>query len=145
MILTDGEGIPLGLLVESAQKSEIRLAEKTLETLRVPSRRGRPRTRPVRLICDRGYDSRSFRHYLRRRGIRSCIPARKRPKGWKPRRGRPPKAETAFYRKRWKVERTFAWLLSHRRIVVRWEHQVGVYRGFVLLAMALICLNRLLQ
>jgi len=49
------------------------------------------------------------------------------------------------YRKRWKVERTFAWLLSYRRIVVRWERHVGVYRGFVLIAMALICINRLLQ
>jgi transposase len=49
------------------------------------------------------------------------------------------------YRARYKVERTFAWLLSYRRVVVRWERLVGVYRGFVLIAMMLICLKRLLQ
>ena len=140
MLVTEGEGLPIGLLIESAQKSEVRLAEEALQTVRV----GR-RTRPGRLICDRGYDSRAFRHHLRRRGIKGCIPQRRRPRSWKPRRGRPPVADPAYYRGRWKVERTFAWLLSNRRVVVRWEHHVGVYRGFVLLAMAMICLNRLLQ
>ncbi len=145
MIVADGEGLPIGFLLESVPKSEIQLAGPTLSSVRVTGRRGRPRSRPSRLICDRGYDSRAFRSYLRSRGIKSCIPTGKRPKGWRPRRGRPPKAEKAFNRKRWKVERTFAWLLSNRRIVMRWEHLVSVYRGFVLIGIAMICLNRLLQ
>lgn len=74
MLVTDGEGLPIGLLVESAQKSEVRLAEATLATVRVARRRGRARTRPERLTCDRGYDSRAFRRYLTRRGIRHAIP-----------------------------------------------------------------------
>ena len=118
--------------------------------LPAPAKTDRPRaddrrTRPSLLTCDRGYDSKVFRRYLRRRGIRSCIPVRKRPKRWKPRRGRLPVADPARYAQRWKVERTFAWLLSNRRIVVRWEHHLSVYRGFVLVAMAMICLNRLLK
>lgn len=145
MLVTDGEGLPIGLLVESAQKSEVRLAEATLATVRVARRPGRDRTRPGRLTCDRGYDSRPFRRYLRRRGIRHAIPLKRRPEAWRPRRGRPPECDAAAYRERWKVERTFAWLFSYRRIVVRWERHVGVYRGFVLFACALICLNRLLQ
>jgi len=140
MLVTDGEGLPIGLLVESAQKSEVRLAEPTLATVRV----GR-RCRPGRVTADRGYDSRAFRRALGRRGIRSCIPQRKRPKGWRPRRGRRPAFDAAQYRERYKVERAFSWLLSYRRVVVRWERHVGVYRGFVLFALALICLNRLLQ
>lgn len=145
MLVTDGEGLPIGLLVEGAQVSEVRLAERTLETVRVARKRGRPRSRPGRLTCDRGYDSRGFRRYLTVRGIRHAIPTRRRPEHWKPRRGRPPECDAAAYRERWKVERTFAWLLSYRRVVVRWERDVGVYRGFVLFAMSLICLNRLLQ
>lgn len=144
MLVTDGEGLPIGLLVESAQKSEVRLAEATLATIGVNSRRG-VRRRPGRLTCDRGYDSRAFRRYLHRRGIRSCIPVRRRPKTWRPRRGRPVVLDAVQYRARYKVERTFAWLLSYRRVVVRWERLVGVYRGFVLIAMMLICLKRLLQ
>ena len=145
MLVTDGEGLPIGLLVESAQKSEVRLAEATLATVRVARRRGRARTRPERLTCDRGYDSGAFRRYLTRRGIRHAIPLKRRPRTWKPRRGRPPACDTAAYRQRWKVERTFAWLFNYRRVVVRWERHVSVYRGFVLFAMSLICLNRLLQ
>ncbi len=99
----------------------------------------------ARLTCDRGYDSRAFRRYLARRGIRHAIPTKRRPKNWKPRRGRPPACDPAAYRQRWRVERAFAWLGNYRRLVVRWEHGVGVYRGFLLLALALICLNRLLQ
>ncbi|MEL6703662.1 MAG: IS5 family transposase [Bacteroidota bacterium] len=145
MLVTDGEGLPIGLLVESAQKSEVRLAEETLATVRVARARGRARTRPDRLTCDRGYDSRAFRRYLTRRGIRHAIPTRRRPKRWKARRGRPPECDASAYRQRWKVERTFAWLFNYRRVVVRWERHVGVYRGFVLFALSLLCLNRLLQ
>ena len=107
MLVAEGEGLPIGLLVESAQKSEVRLAKRALQTVRVAGRRGCPRTRSERLICDRGYDSLPFRRYLHGRGIGSCIPLRKRPASWKPRRGRPPKADPALYRHRWKVERTF--------------------------------------
>ena len=145
MLVTDGEGLPIGLLIESAQKSEVRLAEATLATVRVARRRGRARTRPERITCDRGYDSGAFRRYLTRRGIRHAIPLKRRPRTWKPRRGRPPACDMAAYRQRWKVERTFAWLFNYRRVVVRWERHVSVYRGFVLFAMSLICLNRLLQ
>jgi transposase len=131
----------------------VKLAEATLETVRVARPRGRPRTRPERLTCDRGYDGRAFRRYLTRRGIRHAIPLKRRPKGplkrrpkgWKPRRGRPPACDPAAYRQRWKVERAFAWLGHYRRLVVRWEHDVGVYRAFLLFALALIAIKRLLQ
>jgi len=34
------------------------------------------------------------------------------------------------YRKRWKFERTFSWLSNFRRLVVRNERLITVYRGF---------------
>ncbi len=61
MAVTDGTGLPIGVLVESAQEAEVKLAEATLATVRVVGPRGRPRTRPERLTCDRGYDRRAFR------------------------------------------------------------------------------------
>src|SRR5690606_8886399 len=60
MMVSDGNGVPIGLYLDSAQHHEIRLAEATLKTVRVPQRRGRPRTRPKELVADRAYDSRSF-------------------------------------------------------------------------------------
>jgi transposase len=47
------------------------------------------------------------------------------------------------YRRRWKVERTFAWLGNFRRLVVRWERHLTMYLAFFHLACLLITLNRL--
>ena len=47
------------------------------------------------------------------------------------------------YRRRWKVERTFAWLGNFRRLVVRWERHLTMYLAFFHLACVLITLNRL--
>ncbi len=139
MAVVDAQGLPLGLLVASAQEAEISLAEPTLATIRVPRRRGRPRTRLVSIVADKGYDSDLFRQTLRRRGIRPCIPYRR---GRRPRPGRKP--NLAAYRQRWHIERTLAWLGSFRRLLVRFEHSANIYRGFLYLAAALICARRLI-
>ena len=46
-------------------------------------------------------------------------------------------------KRRWKVERTNAWLHSYRRAVTRYEKSVSRYEGFVSLACAFICLGKL--
>jgi hypothetical protein len=52
------KGLPLGSTLASASPSEFKLAEKTLETVKVPRNGpGRPKKRPLRLIADKGYDS----------------------------------------------------------------------------------------
>src|SRR5262249_50229223 len=46
---------------ESANVAEVKLAEQTLDTIRVARPRGRPKCRPKKLVADRGYDSSAFR------------------------------------------------------------------------------------
>ena len=77
MVLTDGAGTPLGALPGlGVPPSEIKLLEKTLETITVKrSGPGRPRTRPERLIADRGYDSNKVRKALKKRHIEPIIPS----------------------------------------------------------------------
>jgi hypothetical protein len=104
MLVTDGNGLPLGFHLESANRAEVRLAEQTLDTIRVARPHGRPKQRPKKLVADRGYDSRGFRQALRRRGIGMCIPPKRRPKQWKAKRGRPVVARKEDYRLRYKVE-----------------------------------------
>ena len=48
------------------------------------------------------------------------------------------------YRERYKVERSFAWLGTFQRLLIRWEHLFVVYRAFFVLALVRICLNRLI-
>jgi transposase len=144
MVVTDGHGLPIGLHVDSAQPHESRLADATLATVRVPQPRGRPRTRPKKLVADRAYDSHAFRQRLRRRGIKPTIPTFARRERQKPKRGRPIK-RSASYRQRWKVERCFGWMDNCRRLVVRYERAVEHYQAFCLIAIILWCVNLILK
>src|SRR5260221_2847390 len=89
MLVIDGNGLPFGFHLDSANTAEVRLAEATLDTIAVPRPRGHPRRRPDKLVADRAYDSSAFCAALRRRGIAMCIPPKRRPARWRPKRGRP--------------------------------------------------------
>ncbi len=47
------------------------------------------------------------------------------------------------YRKRWKIERTFAWLQNLRRVQVRYDRIFSVFQGFVHFACLFITLRYL--
>ena len=143
MLVTDGNGLPLGFHLDSAHVAEVQLAEQTLDTIAVSRPRGRPRQRPDKLVADRAYDSSAFRRALRRRGIGMCIPPKRRPAKWRPKRGRPVLARKEDYRCRYRVERSFAWLGNFRRLLIRWEHLFEVYQSFFALAVMLLCVRRL--
>jgi transposase len=144
MLVIDGNGLPLGFHLDSASHAEVRLAQQTLDTVKVARPRGRPKQRPKKLVADRGYDSGEFRQALRRRGIGVCIPPKRRPQRWRAKRGRPIVARTEDYRQRYKVERSFAWLGNFRRLLIRWEHHFSVYQAFFSVGLVLVCLKRLL-
>jgi len=50
--------------------------EAVMTKFRLRRRIGRPRTRPDRLLGDKGYSSKKIRLHLRRRGIQAVIPKR---------------------------------------------------------------------
>jgi transposase len=72
-----------------------------------------------------------------------CIPPKRRPTGWRPKRGRPVVARNDEYRSRRPVERSFAWLGNFRRLVLRWEHLLSVYHGFFAVGVLLLRVRRL--
>ena len=134
MVLVDGTGTPLGLHVDSASRSEMKLALPTVKTIQIKN------AKPERLIGDRGYDSNKVRADLVRVGIEPIIPARRRNRNSTHQDGR----KLRRYRKRWVVERTNAWLQNYRRLVVRYERSVTIYTGLIHMACALITLRRVL-
>jgi len=139
MVVVDGQGIPLGGTIISASPAEVRLAEETLKTVKVPRPgRGRPKSRPKRLIADKAYDSDKLRARVGGKGIRLLVPYRRNRKRA---RKQSPEVE-ARYRHRWKIERTFAWLGNFRRLVVRYERLITVYLGFFHLACIIIALRQ---
>ena len=141
MVVVDGEGVPLGNHLGSASPAEVKLAETTLATVRVPNRsgRGRARQKPQRLIADKAYDSDPLRRRLKKRGIELIVPH-------KAGRVRPATQDGRAlrrYRKRWKIERTNAWLGNFRHLVVRYDRKLNIYQAFFQIACFMIVLRRL--
>lgn len=142
MVVVDGAGVPLGSQLTSASPAEVKLAESTLDAISVPHKGpGRPQKRPLRVVADRAYDSDPLRGRLLHRGLLLIAPHRKNRRVPSLNDGR----TLRRYRKRWKVERTFAWLGNFRRLVVRYDRQLKMYRAFFHIACALITLRFLLK
>jgi len=143
MVVVDGQGIPLGKQLYSATPNEVRLAEETLASIHVTrrDRGGRPRQKPLRVIADRAYDSDPLRERLATRGIELVAPHR-----WNRSKPRTQDGRALRrYRRRWKVERTFAWLGNFRRLVVRYDRSDVIYEAFFHIACFMITLRRVLK
>ena len=140
MVVVDGQGVPLGSKLESATPGEVTLAEAALESISVPrGGRGRPRKRPLRVVADKAYDSDPLRWRLLQRGILLISPHRDGRQKPSLNDGR----ELRRYRKRYKVERTFAWLGNYRRLLVRYDHDIKMYQAFFHVACLLVTLRHL--
>lgn len=132
-LVTDGRGLPLGVAIAAANRSETEVIEEALDDIPVPLPEAVP------LVADRGYDSDPLRDKLRERGIDLLSPHRKN--RTKPSRNDGRKMRR--YARRYVVERTNAWLHSYRRLAHRWEYYSFMYFGFVRLACIVIAVARL--
>lgn len=127
MAVADGAGFPVAISVGSASPHEVKLVEKTLDERLVDAN-------PERLIGDRAYDSDPLDETLAKRGILLIAPHKSNRKKSKTQDGR----VLRRYRRRWKVERLFAWLQNYRRILVRYDRFLENYLAFVHLACIVI-------
>ena len=139
MVVVDGQGIPLGSTLASASPAEVKLAEQTLEAIKVPrSGKGRPKKRPARLIGDKAYDSDPLDQRLKEeKDIELIAPHKQNRKRTKTQDGR----KLRRYRRRWKVERLFAWLHNFRRLPIRYEYHAENFLGMIQLGCAIILMR----
>jgi transposase len=132
MALADRSGVPLAVCAASACPHEVALVEEVLAASFVCER-------PERLIGDRAYDSDPLDAALREKGIEMIAPHRKNRRKPKTQDGR----KLRRYKRRWNIERLFAWLGNFRRLVVRYERRAENYLGFVRLGCIVILLRYL--
>ena len=130
--LADDHSLPLAVSIESASPHESQLVEGVLGHSFLDCL-------PTRLIGDKAYDSdRLDRDLAERYGIEMIAPHRGERR--EPTQdGRPLRR----YRRRWRVERLFAWLHHFRRLVIRWEYHVENFFGMVRLGCIQILLRQL--
>jgi transposase len=133
MAFSDGSSVPLALHAESASPHEVSLVEATLAGAFL-------KEKPERLIGDKAYDSDPLDESLLERGIEMIAPHRKNRKKKKTQDGR----KLRRYRRRWKIERLFAWLQNFRRLVVRYEYKDQNFLGMAQLGCIVILLRKCL-
>lgn len=135
-LLTDGDGIPLAIIIDGANRHDMKLLCATLDGI-VVARPEPTSEQPQHLCLDAGYDyplcleqvqARSYQPHIRSRGQEQQA-----------------KATIPGYRaRRWVVERTHCWLNRSRRLLVRWEKKAENYLAFLHLACAQLLFHKVL-
>src|SRR5215211_7592017 len=133
MAFSDGSSVPLALHTESASPHEVTLVEATLESSFL-------KEKPERLVGDRTYDSDPLDETLEEQGIEMIAPHRRNRKKKKTQDGR----KLRRYKRRWNIERLFAWLQNFRRLVVRYEYKEQNFLGMAQLGCIVILLRKCL-
>jgi transposase len=134
MGLTDAFGLPIAVDATSASPHEITLVEDTLDACFLENV-------PGKIIGDRAYDSDKLDNRLaKERGVEMISPHKSNRKKAATQDGR----TLRRYRKRWKIERLFAWLQNFRRLVVRYEYHLENFLAMIQLGCIVILLRRVL-
>ena len=124
---------PLSRAVTPGQRHDSIAFDTVMDQLRIARPgRGRPRTRPDRVLADKAYSATSIRTSLRRRGIKATIPQPALQAGHRRRRrGRRPEFDTEIYKTRNVVERTINKLRETRAVATRYDKREYVYLGTI--------------
>ena len=130
MAVADISGLPVAVYTQSAQPHEVKLVEEVVCERFTDER-------PKKMIGDKAYDCDPLDEKLAKFGTELIAPHKANRKKTKTQDGR----KLRRYKRRWKIERLFAWLQNFRRVVVRYEYHADNYLGFVQLACMLILLR----
>jgi len=132
MAIADRSGLPIAAWITSASPAEVTLVEETID-------HGFLSVAPDRLIGDKAYDSDGLDERLwNERHIELISPHRRNRRREQTQDGRCLRR----YKRRWKVERLFAWLHNFRRLITRHERHAENFLGFLQLGCACILLRR---
>lgn len=129
-VLTEAQGVPVGLAVDGANRNDMKLVRATVDSIAV--KRPRPTTQQPQGLClDKGYDFDEVRQTVQEFGFTAHIRSRGE-------EARAIRREAGFKARRWVVERTHSWMNRFRRILTRWDKTAKNYIAFLHFACGLI-------
>ena len=129
-LLIEGNGVPIGLAIEGANRHDMKLVRETLENI-VVDRPKPTEAQPQGICLDKGYDYQEVRDTISEFGFTAHIRSRGE-------EAQALKKEAGFRARRWVVERAHSWMNRFRRILVRWEKKAENYAAFLHFSCALI-------
>lgn len=130
-LLTEANGIPIGIAIEGANRHDSKLLEETLFNKLISVNEIKQKPKQENICLDKAYDSmpmrvlvwfNGYRDHIRTRGEE--IDEKQKDPNKKPRR--------------WVVERTHSWMNRFRRILIRWEKKPENYLAMLKLSCAYI-------
>ena len=131
MGLSDAQGVPLAVYACSATPHEVTLVEKTFDACVT-------KYLPQKVVGDRAYDSDKLDKKLAdERNVELVAPHKSNRVKPAMQDGR----KLRGYKRRWKIERLFAWLQNFRRLVVRYEFHLRNFLSMVQLGCIIIVLR----
>lgn len=131
MGLSDAQGVPLAVHACSATPHEVTLVEKTFDACVT-------KYLPQKVVGDMAYDSDKLDEKLaKERGVELIAPHKSNRVKAATQDGR----KLRGYKRRWKIERLFAWLQNFRRLVVRYEFHLRNFLSMVQLGCIIIVLK----
>ena len=133
---TEAQGIPIGLVLDGANRHDVKLVESTLVSPPPAVQQARAAWAAAgaeqHLCLDAGYDSKQVREIVAAHGYTAHIRGR----------GEETKARQARQRaRRWVVERTHSWLNRYRHLLIRWAKKPDNYLAMLHFACACLTWN----
>lgn len=148
-ILTDKKGIPLSVIISSANTHDIKAVTDVIDNSVIkrtfvskPKRGKRQRRTHHHLCLDRAYQSKPIEQEIIKRGYVPHIPY-KRKRGQVKEEMVYQKQYDSVNNKRWVVERTNSWHNRFRKLYIRYEKKVENYLGLVQLSCSIIIYRKI--
>jgi putative transposase len=147
-VLTDKQGIPLSVVITSANTHDIKAVTDVIDNsvIRQHSlssfRKKKTRKQYRHLCLDRAYSSKSIEKEIIKRGYVPHIPYKRK---------REQKKENKYHQiyystrnKRWVVERTNSWHNRFRKLFTRYEKKIENYLGLVQLSCSILIYRKII-
>lgn len=128
--MVESAGIPLGVVVDGANRNDFKMTRQTLDNI-VVERPKPTKKKPQGLCLDKGYDYDEVRELLKEFGFIAHIRARGE-------EAKALKRHVGAKARRWVVERTHSWLNRFRAVLIRWCKKPENFLATLHFALAII-------
>lgn len=133
-LITEANGVPLGCVMEKANKNDFKILEETL--LNILAKRPVPTQKKQQGMClDKGYDYPEVKETLQKFKFVPHIKCRGE-------EAKEIKKNTKFKARRWVVERTHSWMNRFRDILICWTKKAANFQAQIDLVCAYITLGQ---
>jgi transposase len=136
-VLTDGQGIPLSVVITAANTHDMKAAINTLDNIVVKRPSYKMCKTKQNLCLDKGYDFQEIKDGVSKKGYLPHIRHRGEQFVTKGR-------DHHIKRRRWVVERTNSWHNRLRKLLVRYEKKIENYFALVCLGCCIVIYRRII-